>query len=183
MGSRSPWSSNFAAALGWTALWLAAGAVAAPNTIKVGALTLTLCNTDYTGYCGSIERPFDPQRCGEGENHRRIRVLPAHRPDQAAPRHHTAAGRRARVIPRPAHAITTLSFSMLCATGATCSSSTSAAPACPIPSIARSADWLRGSRCRRGLRRTIGRTAPGSMARITPPTTLSPSWMHSTSMM
>jgi pimeloyl-ACP methyl ester carboxylesterase len=39
----------------------AAGAVgAAPNTITVGELTLTLCNTDYTGYCGSIARPIDP---------------------------------------------------------------------------------------------------------------------------
>jgi pimeloyl-ACP methyl ester carboxylesterase len=33
---------------------------APPNTIKVGELTLTFCNTDYTGYCGSITRPLDP---------------------------------------------------------------------------------------------------------------------------
>lgn len=31
-----------------------------PTTITVGALTLTLCNTDYTGYCGAIDRPIDP---------------------------------------------------------------------------------------------------------------------------
>jgi pimeloyl-ACP methyl ester carboxylesterase len=33
---------------------------APPQTITVGQLTLTLCNTDYTGYCGSITRPIDP---------------------------------------------------------------------------------------------------------------------------
>jgi len=33
---------------------------AAPHSITVGRLTLTLCNTDYTGYCGSIRRPLDP---------------------------------------------------------------------------------------------------------------------------
>ena len=33
---------------------------ATPQTITVGQLTLTLCNTDYTGYCGSITRPIDP---------------------------------------------------------------------------------------------------------------------------
>ncbi len=39
----------------------AGGAFAAPpNTITVGQLALTLCNTDYTGYCGSISRPLDP---------------------------------------------------------------------------------------------------------------------------
>jgi pimeloyl-ACP methyl ester carboxylesterase len=39
----------------------AAGTIgAAPKTITVGDLTLTLCNTDYTGYCGSIVRPIDP---------------------------------------------------------------------------------------------------------------------------
>ncbi len=37
----------------------AAGA-APPATITVGHLTLTLCNTDYTGYCGAISRPLDP---------------------------------------------------------------------------------------------------------------------------
>jgi pimeloyl-ACP methyl ester carboxylesterase len=67
MGSRIPRSSHFAAAFGCTALWLAAGAGAAPNSIKVGSLTLTLCNTDYTGYCGSIERPFDPSGVVNGK--------------------------------------------------------------------------------------------------------------------
>jgi len=41
--------------------FLAAGMTgAAPKTIAVGKLTLTLCNTDYVGYCGSINRPIDP---------------------------------------------------------------------------------------------------------------------------
>ena len=33
---------------------------APPTTITVGDLTLQLCNTEYTGYCGSITRPVDP---------------------------------------------------------------------------------------------------------------------------
>lgn len=33
---------------------------AAPSTIKVGQFTLTLCNTDYTGYCGALGVPLDP---------------------------------------------------------------------------------------------------------------------------
>jgi pimeloyl-ACP methyl ester carboxylesterase len=36
-----------------------AGAAAA-KTITVGELTLTFCNTEYTGYCGSITRLIDP---------------------------------------------------------------------------------------------------------------------------
>src|SRR3984957_15218224 len=43
------------------ALSLAAVAGATPHTSTVGQLTLTLCNTDYTGYCGSITRPIDPK--------------------------------------------------------------------------------------------------------------------------
>jgi pimeloyl-ACP methyl ester carboxylesterase len=40
---------------------LAAGTLGAtPKTITVGDLTLTFCNTTYTGYCGSIDRPIDP---------------------------------------------------------------------------------------------------------------------------
>src|ERR1700722_17205223 len=42
------------------ALSVAGNAGAAPKTITVGQLTLTLCNTDYTGYCGSITRRIDP---------------------------------------------------------------------------------------------------------------------------
>src|SRR3984957_905084 len=42
------------------ALSVAGNAGAAPKTITVGQLTLTFCNTDYTGYCGSIPRPIDP---------------------------------------------------------------------------------------------------------------------------
>jgi len=33
---------------------------APPQSITVGTLSLQFCNEDYTGYCGSIERPFDP---------------------------------------------------------------------------------------------------------------------------
>ena len=33
---------------------------AAPKTITVGELTLTLCRPHYTGYCGSIKQPIDP---------------------------------------------------------------------------------------------------------------------------
>jgi pimeloyl-ACP methyl ester carboxylesterase len=33
---------------------------AAPRTITVGELTLTLCRPHYTGYCGSIRRAIDP---------------------------------------------------------------------------------------------------------------------------
>jgi pimeloyl-ACP methyl ester carboxylesterase len=43
------------------AVWsVAAHAGGTPQTITVGQLTLTLCNTDYTGYCGSITRKIDP---------------------------------------------------------------------------------------------------------------------------
>src|SRR3984957_2968928 len=42
------------------ALSVAGNAGAAPKTITVGELTLTFCNSDYTGYCGSITRPIDP---------------------------------------------------------------------------------------------------------------------------
>jgi len=37
-----------------------------PSTITVGSLSLTLCNTDYTGYCGSIRRPLDPSGAVRG---------------------------------------------------------------------------------------------------------------------
>ena len=39
---------------------------AVPRTIRVGQLTLTLCNSDYTGYCGAVERPLDPRDPGAG---------------------------------------------------------------------------------------------------------------------
>lgn len=41
-------------------LGLAGSANALSKSIKVGNLTLTLCNTDYTGYCGTIKRAIDP---------------------------------------------------------------------------------------------------------------------------
>ena len=40
---------------------------AAPGTITIGELTLTLCNTKYTGYCGSIERRIDPSGLTPGK--------------------------------------------------------------------------------------------------------------------
>ncbi len=48
---------------GAVALLLAASgalAAAAPKTILVGTLTLKFCDADFNGYCGSIERAFDP---------------------------------------------------------------------------------------------------------------------------
>ena len=35
-------------------------AAAQPATITVGRLTLAFCNSNYNGYCGTIERPLDP---------------------------------------------------------------------------------------------------------------------------
>ena len=49
---------------GAVALLLAASsalAAAAPKTILVGTLTLKFCDADFNGYCGSIERAFDPR--------------------------------------------------------------------------------------------------------------------------
>jgi pimeloyl-ACP methyl ester carboxylesterase len=44
------------------------GAVAAaPRTIAVGQLTLTLCQKDYGGYCGSISRALDPSGVVKGK--------------------------------------------------------------------------------------------------------------------
>jgi pimeloyl-ACP methyl ester carboxylesterase len=45
---------------GVAALLLAAGTQAAPSQLVVGTLKLNLCNTTYTGYCGTITRPLDP---------------------------------------------------------------------------------------------------------------------------
>ena len=53
-------TSSLVAAIFCAALSVAGNAGAAPQTITVGELTLTLCNTDYTGYCGSITRLIDP---------------------------------------------------------------------------------------------------------------------------
>ena len=46
---------------------VAGNAGAQPPTITVGQLTLTFCNTEYTGYCGSITRPIDPKGVSPGE--------------------------------------------------------------------------------------------------------------------
>jgi pimeloyl-ACP methyl ester carboxylesterase len=68
MGSPREKSSRLARVFCCVAFLLAAGTVgAAPNTITVGDLTLTLCNTDHTGYCGSITRRIDPSGVIPGE--------------------------------------------------------------------------------------------------------------------
>jgi pimeloyl-ACP methyl ester carboxylesterase len=58
--------SSLLAAVFFAALLFAGNAGAQPQTITVGRLTLTLCNTDYTGYCGSITRPIDPSGVTRG---------------------------------------------------------------------------------------------------------------------
>jgi len=66
MGLRRARSAGFAAI--FFAATMAAGAIrAAPNAITVGELRLTLCNTTYTGYCGSIERRIDPSGLTPGK--------------------------------------------------------------------------------------------------------------------
>ena len=52
-------SRRFAAIFCCATVGLTGAIRAAPNTIAVGELTLTLCNEVYSGYCGSIERPID----------------------------------------------------------------------------------------------------------------------------
>src|SRR5262245_37340530 len=39
---------------------LPARADAPPRKITVGTVTLKYCNSDYGGYCGSVQRAFDP---------------------------------------------------------------------------------------------------------------------------
>src|ERR1700721_2217768 len=40
---------------------------APPPTITVGELTLTLCRTNFDGYCGSIIQPIDPKGVTPGK--------------------------------------------------------------------------------------------------------------------
>ena len=62
-------------ALSIASLWMAgpaavaatATATAAPRTITVGHLVLPLCNIEYRGYCGAIERPLDPSGAVPGK--------------------------------------------------------------------------------------------------------------------
>ena len=49
------------------ALSMSGTAGAVSDSIKVGNLTLTLCNTDYTGYCGTLVRPIDPNDVSVGK--------------------------------------------------------------------------------------------------------------------
>ena len=60
----SPWITTL---VGCAALWMSDPAGAVPDSIKVGNLTLTLCNTDYTGYCGTLVRPIDPNDVSVGK--------------------------------------------------------------------------------------------------------------------
>jgi len=39
---------------------VASAYAAPPQTLRVGSLVLTYCNSDYDGYCGAVERPVDP---------------------------------------------------------------------------------------------------------------------------
>ena len=72
-------TSPLLAAVFCVALSVAGNAGAQPQTITVGRLTLTLCNTVYTGYCGSITRPHRSGGINAGQHHSRLRVLPAQR--------------------------------------------------------------------------------------------------------
>jgi pimeloyl-ACP methyl ester carboxylesterase len=51
---------GLAAIICGAALPAAASLGATTNAITVGSLTLTPCQPDYGGYCGSITRPLDP---------------------------------------------------------------------------------------------------------------------------
>ena len=53
--------------LGCAALPAAASVSAAPATITVGELTLTLCRPHLAGYCGSIKQPIDPSGVTPGK--------------------------------------------------------------------------------------------------------------------
>jgi pimeloyl-ACP methyl ester carboxylesterase len=60
-------SSRLAGIFCFAALAAAGTTGAAPKIITVGELTLTLCITKYTGYCGSIERRIDPSGLTPGK--------------------------------------------------------------------------------------------------------------------
>jgi pimeloyl-ACP methyl ester carboxylesterase len=60
MTSRAPVCSQFVGCLAFAVLWITEGAAAAPSSITVGRLTLTICNTTYNGYCGAIDQRLDP---------------------------------------------------------------------------------------------------------------------------
>jgi pimeloyl-ACP methyl ester carboxylesterase len=60
-------SSYLVALLGLFVLCGHDAATAAPKTIVVGDLTLTLCQKAYTGYCGSITRALDPSGVVSGQ--------------------------------------------------------------------------------------------------------------------
>jgi pimeloyl-ACP methyl ester carboxylesterase len=56
-----------ACALSAALLWCPGVPAAAPKTIVVGSLTLSLCVPQYTGYCGVIERALDPTGAVSGK--------------------------------------------------------------------------------------------------------------------
>ena len=60
-------ASWFRSLIAAVALLAAVNAGAAtPKTLKVGALTLTLCNETYTAYCGALDRSLDPSGVVKG---------------------------------------------------------------------------------------------------------------------
>ena len=59
MGIARTRRGRWAALLGCACV-LANAAAAAPASLRVGRLTLWLCETDYNGYCGEMERALDP---------------------------------------------------------------------------------------------------------------------------
>jgi pimeloyl-ACP methyl ester carboxylesterase len=62
VSKRLAWLSSFFlfAAVAARAETQAATGAAPPHKITVGELTLKLCNSDYSGYCGKLKRPLDP---------------------------------------------------------------------------------------------------------------------------
>ena len=67
MGLSRITSLRFAALLCYAVFPAAASVGAAPATITVGELTLTLCRPNLGGYCGSIEQPIDPRGVTPGK--------------------------------------------------------------------------------------------------------------------
>src|ERR1700733_4672016 len=67
MGLSRITSLRFAALLCYAVFPAAATVGAAPATITVGELTLTLCRPNLGGYCGSIEQPIDPRGVTPGK--------------------------------------------------------------------------------------------------------------------
>ena len=65
-------------------LWCHGTLAGVPKSITVGGLTLTFCNAQYTGYCGSIERALDPSGAVPGKIKIGFEYYP-HRDQRSAP--------------------------------------------------------------------------------------------------